>query len=494
MNVGLIDAVLLAWLVVVTALFRAIGPRRAVLVGIIGGFVLLPSANQMIGPPGSAIPFNRNVVTGLALLLGSLIFDHRTLLRSRPGWVDLPMIAFGLAPLIGLATGVPGSSADILDLMVARGLGLVVPYLMGRLYFGREGGPAELAVALTIAGLANIPICLYEEIAGPTRYLAGLIYGMPYSAIMVDRLGGWRPEGFIGDGLTLSAWMALTTVTATWLWLGGWRPGRWPAWSPALALLLAALSCRGIFGYLTLAIGLSATFLTRLTRSRAILAALIVLPILYMGLRLGGLWDAAILVKGATFTGREGTLVARLTAEDQFIGAVLQRSPVVGFGTYAWHSGLPCVQPDGNWVRTLWSGGLLGLGLEVMALGILPVFLTLGRTSGRPDGRQSAAPSWGLACWCILVTLDGLFNPFSLNPTALVVGALVGFSSWKGVESIGARPDSGRLDARRRPVPVPLIVSAIVLVAVEILGRWPRTPAPRPTAPPLEGPSAKGQP
>ena len=53
---------------------------------------------------------------------------------------------------------------------------------------------------------------------------------------MVDRLGGWRPEGFLGNGLELAAWMALTTVMAAWLWLRGpggpfglpsWPPRRW---------------------------------------------------------------------------------------------------------------------------------------------------------------------------------------------------------------------------------------------------------------------------
>ena len=234
MNIDLIEAVLLAWLPVVVALFRAIGPRRAVLVGLLGGYLFLPVGQVMLGPSGFAFPLHKFTATGLGLLLGALIFDRRTLLRARPGWLDLPMLGYYLAPLIGLATGVPGSSTDILDVMIGRGLGWVVPYAMGRIYFGRGDGPATVAVALVIAGLSYIPVCLYEEIAGPTRYLAGLIYRIPYKETMVERIGGWRPEGLLSNGLTLAAWMALTTVMATWLWLGGtWRLlGRWLALGP----------------------------------------------------------------------------------------------------------------------------------------------------------------------------------------------------------------------------------------------------------------------
>jgi hypothetical protein len=494
MNIVLIKVVLLAWPSVVAILFRAIGPRRAVLVGTLGGFLFLPGHQVKLDLAGFAFPVDRYNATGLALLLGSLIFDRRTLLRARPGWLDLPMAGYYLAPLIGLITGVPGSSTDILDVMIGRGLGWVVPYAMGRIYFSQGDGPATVAVALVIAGLSYIPVCLYEEIAGPTRYLAGLIYGIPYKETMVERIGGWRPEGLLSNGLTLAAWMALTTVTATWLWLGGWRPGRWPGWAPALALLLTTLSCRGIYGYLILVIGIASALLTRWLRSRAILVALIVVPLLYMGLRGTGAWDGGLLVRAATFTGREGTVDWRLRAENQVIEQVLGHNPAVGFGNYIWNAKVLTLWPDGAWLHALWMGGLVGLALWVTAIHALPAALALARPPGRPDGRQAAAPSWGLACWCILQMIDGLHNGTYSSPTALVAGTLIGFSSWKGAEAFGARPAASRLDAHRRPLPIPLIVSVIILVAIEILGRFPRTSVPSPTAPAPEAASAKKQP
>ena len=450
MNVRLMEAVLLAWPLVVVALFRAIGPRRAVLVGVLAGNLLLPNHLFNLGPAGLPFSVSRYNMTGLGLLLGVLVFDRRTLLQARPSWLDLPMLAFCMAPLVGLATGVPGSSVDVFDLVICRrGLGWLVLYAMGRIYFNRDDSPAEVAAALTIAGLCYIPICLYEEVAGPSMYLGSLIYGIPAKAHMVDRLGGWRPEGLVGDGLELSAWMAMSTLMATWLWLGGRRLGRWPSWPAALALVLATLSCRGVYGYLILAIGLPSALLTRLLRTRAVLATLIVVPVLYIGLRSAAIWDGRVLVRLATHIGREGTVDWRLIAEGQVIQRVLEYNPTFGLGNHIWNNGgLLTRWPDGGWLHVLWTGGFVGLTLWIVAIHALPVVLALSKPSVRPDARQAAAPSWALACWCILHLIDGMHNTSYLTLTALIAGTLVGSWVRKGTDSTGSRPASPGRGAR----------------------------------------------
>ena len=199
MNTTLIRAVFLAWPPVVVILFRVIGPRRAVLAAILGGLLFLPRGQVELGPAPFALPIAKWTVTSLGLILGVLIFDRRSLIRARPRWLDLPMAAFVLAPLIGLATGVTGSGADIVDAISYRGLGLAVPYAMGRIYFAGGDGPKMVAIALTIAGLSYIPVCLYEEAVGPSRYLSILIYQTPLDEVTTGRLGGWRPVGFLNQ-------------------------------------------------------------------------------------------------------------------------------------------------------------------------------------------------------------------------------------------------------------------------------------------------------
>lgn len=484
MNTNLIEAVLLAWVPIVAILFRAIGPRRAVLVALLGGFLFLPIGQVKLAPTTLAFPVDKWNVMGLGMILGVLLFDRRSLFQTRPRWFDVAMAAFYLAPLIGLVTGVPGTSADVRDVMIGRGLGWVVPYVMGRLYFGRPDGPSEVVIALTISGLSYIPVCLYEEFAGPSRYLAGLIYQINYNEGMVNRLGGWRPEGFLGSGLSVASWMAMTTVMATWLWLGGgWRSRRWPAWAPALALLATTLSCRGVYGYLLLGVGIAAALLTRVTRSRAILVLLILVPLTYMMVRASGLWDGVQLVEVANnLTGRGDTVDFRLRAENGVIRKVFDRNPVLGFGTYVWH-GEGFDWPDGSWLHALWMGGLLGLALQLSALYVLPASLALSRPTGRPNWWQASSPRWGLASWCILQMIDNMHNTSYFTPTALIAGTLVGLHLSK--EPWGrAAPTSGRDFERHRPsVPIPLFVTILVLVAVEILGYFPRSPTlePAPT-------------
>ena len=484
MNTTLVGAVLLAWLPAVVILFRVIGPRRAVLVAILVGLLFLPSGQLGLGPAPFAFPVSKGTVTGLGLILGVLIFDRRSLAPVRPRWLDLPMAAFTLDPLIGLVVGVPGSAADVVDAILFRGLAWAVPYAMGRIYFARGDGPGTVVLALTISGLSYIPVCLYEEVAGPSRYLAVLIYQAPVNTITTDRLGGWRPDGFLNNGLEVAAWMAMTTVMATWLWLGGWRPPRCPGWAPAMALLAATISCRGVYGYILLAIGLASALLTRWLRSRAVLVALVVIPVIYMGLRGSGSWDGGLLVRGAGLAGRSGTVDFRLKAEDEVIRRVAGHDLAFGSGNYIWHAGLTR-WPDGNWLHALWMGGLVGLSVRLMALSIVPATLALSRPRGRPDGRQAASPSWGLAAWCILLMIDDLHNSSYFMPTALVAGTLVG--SYLSRDAGGLRAGAIAGDRPRSPLPVPLLVTVAILVVIELLGRSQRTSPPPPNPPALEG-------
>src|SRR5947199_128189 len=80
-------------------------------------------------------------------------------------------------------------------------------------------GPRRLSIAVVVAGLLSIPICVFEAALGPKWYLNGLVYGIAAHEQVAQRLGGWRPEGFLNHGLELATWMALATVLAFWLWL-----------------------------------------------------------------------------------------------------------------------------------------------------------------------------------------------------------------------------------------------------------------------------------
>jgi hypothetical protein len=198
--------------------------------------------------------------------------------------------------------------------------------------------------------------------------------------------------------------------------------------------------------------------------------------------RASGLWDGAQLVEMANLTGRGSTVDFRLRAEDEVIGKVLGRDPFLGFGTYVWHAqGIRW--PDGSWLHAFWMGGLLGLACQLAAPYVVPAALALSKPPGRPNRWQASSPRWGLAAWCILQMIDNMHNTSYFTPTALIAGMLVGLHLAKvpaGLEAPASRRDTGRI---RPNVSIPLLVTIVVLVAIEILGHLPRSPAAGPDSP-----------
>ena len=90
----------------------------------------------------------------------------------------------------------------------------------------------------------------------------------------------------------MASFLALTAVTAACLWLSvGWRPRGMPPWVPAAALAAATIACRGVYGYVILAVGLASIAAMLATRSRLVLIPLLAIGPLYVGLRSTGAWD-----------------------------------------------------------------------------------------------------------------------------------------------------------------------------------------------------------
>jgi len=120
-----------AWVLLVVALFRAIGPRRAALIAVFGGLLVLPrEADRLL--LFDTLTINKRVVSGFALLLGVVCFDPRALIRGRPRLADLPMVAFVLLPLASLASNGKEYAAhmdSIFTLLKRNGLSQNKPFL-----------------------------------------------------------------------------------------------------------------------------------------------------------------------------------------------------------------------------------------------------------------------------------------------------------------------------------------------------------------------------
>ena len=489
----LVTVALAAWIPATMILFRVLGPRRAALIGLFGGFILLPRDEITIG----IFHLKKGSIAGLGLLAGVLVSDPKALIRARPRWVDLPMIAFVALPIASFAAngfvGWDYSSDLIAQHLASWGL----PYLIGRLYFGDREGPRRVTVALIAAGLLSLPIFAFEMVAGPRYYLAGLIFGIPYEANMVSRLGGWRPEGFLSNGIEVSNWLALSATVATWAWLrGAWRPGVIPAWFPPLILSAFTIACRGVYGYANLAVGLGVAVATHFLGTRAFLILLAILPPLYVAGRSTGLWDGQVLVRMAATTGRADTVAYRIGAEDAYASKVREHDAALGFGghnfgifdfwakSYLW--------ADGWWVHEFRTGGYIGVSAFLLALFLWPGALAIALPIGRGRGGSPGSMARGLGLFVLLHALDSLHNWDQLIATPLIGGSIVGLFACRDL----ARPAENDPDASKAPPPEPSRIAAMsatigFLVILEVLGRMPRSQPSTMVPPPAGEPSKR---
>jgi len=492
-----IPAAFVAWFPATMILFRAIGPRRASLISLLAGFLLLP---RELYPLIHLGPFtvNKRVVSGLALLAGVVVSDPRALLRARPGWLDAPMIAFVLLPLASLAANGLADPWVAIDQVVGNFAEWSLPYLVGRLYFADREGPRRIAVGVAVAAMASLPPFAFEMVMGPRWYLAGLVYGIAPHENMVVRLGGWRPEGFLTNGIEVSAWLSLSAVLAAWIWLRRARlPRGLPAWGPAFALSIAAIASRSVYGYANLAVGMGSVAIAHFFRTRLALIALAIVPPAYVAARISGAWDGAGLVRLASMTGRPDTVAYRLHAENSYLQKVASHGIVLGFGGS--ESGIyeywarAHLWPDGWWIHRLRSGGVVGLATFWLAAFLIPAGLGIALPAGKRGGASPGAMARGLSLFLLLHALDSLHNMDLLGPSPLIGGSLVGLFMIRRSARPDVEDEASPASGIRSGISAALAATVLVLAVVEMIGRSALPPISPSIRVPLPGPPGENR-
>jgi hypothetical protein len=483
--------VLTAWVPITALLFRLLGPRRAALVAVVGGHVFLPGMAAFVEffPPSilraaakvSWLYFEKHASIGMGLILGIACCDRRALLSARPSWLDLPILAYVLYPLTGVANDSPAALLDSIGASLIRGLCWLPPYLAARLYFGDDEGVRRVAVAIVVASLINVPICLWETTMGPRWYVAGFLYRWDFVGGMVSRLGGWRPEGLMGYGIDLTNWMALAALLSFWLWLGRvWRPKWGPAWWPPLLLIGTAFAIRGLYGDIYLVVGLTVALLTWTFRTRWFILALAALVPLYLNLRYFG-----VLTRNQAEThellqriGKTSSLGTRFWSEDAALAVIYPDRFLFGTGVDFWHFKYvkpPFLGPgsDGWWVTLVYAGGFLGLALHYLAVHLTPAGLALAYPPRRPTRQSAVSPAWGLALWSLLHMIDSLQNSIRMTPTLLIAGALVGQAVTRRRKT-QASSSSSSSTAVEAPTPTALVPAvAAIACLLYVFGHGP---------------------
>jgi hypothetical protein len=448
MNTEFANYVIVAWVVLAVTAFTLVSPRRGVLVILLSGMLFLPSSTVggiEIGP----IKFTKSNAVCYALLLVCLLYDADRLFSLTPSWADLPALVWCACPAVSALLNDPppdgsGALRDAASQVFAQTTLYLIPYWIGRAYFSDPEGMRELVVGTIVAGLVYVPFCLYEVRMSPQ--LHATVYGyLPHSFGQQVRFGGYRPMVFLGHGLAVAMFMAMTTVLAAWIHGTDSAGGRWrkfAVWVLGPTLVL----CKSVGPTVLAGVGVGLMWLTRLTSKRIGLFVLLAIPPAYCVVRLTGVWDGNELVQISAESvdeDRSQSLGFRFEQENLLISRALDR-PVFGWGGWGRNrvkdqDGKDMSVTDGLWIIYMGSYGIVGL-MAYGAMVLLPVVRyarllpATSWTSSKYAAANGCAAVVGL--WCV----DSLLNALSLPLFFVMAGGLTRMNLEDGTSEVTELP------------------------------------------------------
>lgn len=422
---GLAQVVLALWLPAAFVLFVVLPARRAAIVAVLTAWLFLPNGRFVL--PG--LPdYSKYIAPGLAALLGALIFDGRRLGKFRPRWFDAPMALWGIGVAVTPLVNELGGYECLSD--VATWVGYYLsPYLVGRIYLDDLTGFREYYLALLTVGLIYSPFCLVECVTGP--YFENRVYGAPIN-LQPARFGlGYRPQVFMMTGLELGLLMCGLALLAWWGWTSGVyrRIGWLPAWVVTLILTATGILTKSVGAIQLMAAGVFALWLAKRAGQRWALVVLLLVPPVYMGVRVPRLWSGESMVSlTRELLGEERgqSLETRLVCEDRLVARALER-PVWGWGGQGRsRAGLEVVT-DGLWVIILGTLGFVGLTAWT-GTSLLGPALFVRRVPPRRWGSPHVAPAAAFAVLLVLFAIDCLSNAMISPLYYMALGGLVGLA------------------------------------------------------------------
>ena len=422
-----VDAVMAGWYPLCFVLFMLLPAPRAVAVGLVTGFLLLP--NVVYDLPGMP-----NYDKGLAIVLGvglaAAICDHTRILSFRPRWVDLPMLVLCLAPYLSAVVNGDGAyrgASNMFDFAVRWAL----PWLLGRLYFAELEAQKYLCLAVIVGAMIYVPFALWEVKMSPQLHRE--FYGVMLRSFKHARrsFGLWRPNVFVDHGLLYGLYNAAAALCAFWLWhtKAVRRVWGFPMGFVVATLFFMALAAQSSNALLLLFLGIVCLWLAKRYGVRVPVLLLILVPPTYVTLRVGLSWDGEQLVALATSVfgrTRAESLQTRIDSEAELRDNILDR-PWFGFDDFKEFTGNKGrdveqnpILVDSRWLLYLGLYGVFSL-VGLWSMQLLAPLLLWRKLPPQYWSNPVLAAAAVLAIASLLVTLDGVLNAFEIQ--AFTAGA-----------------------------------------------------------------------
>jgi hypothetical protein len=421
----LVPIALMGWIPVICVLFCDRRDYRTLISAYVAAWLFLPVAKLKIQHLPDCTKIS---ATAVGMMLAIACFDSRRLLAFRLKWLDLPMVVFCFSPIVSALSnslGLWDGFSNTLTMIMMWG----VPYLCGRIYLDSFDKLTSLAKGIFVGGLVYIPFCLVELRMSPQFY--SWVYGKR-PVVHAARYGGWRPEVFLATGLELGMWMTAATLMGFALWYSGALRKLWGLPTGVLLVVLLAVTvlCKSTGALMLLIVGTGVLMMARWFRSPLPILCLIVVPLVYITVRIADLDDGRELVSFASSVfgpDRAQSLEFRFQNE---IGLTHRALEAKWFGWGGWgrekvldEYGESLSIVDGMWIINFGCYGLLGLLSWATTL-ILPPVLATRRFANRHWPRDQVIPLVALATLVLLYAIDCLLNSMPNPIYAVALGGL----------------------------------------------------------------------
>ncbi len=401
------------WYPLCFALFIFMKPARAVALGLVAGFLLLPKASyDFPGFPN----YDKALSIVLGVFVAALLFDSGRLLTWRPRKIDIPMAILCVAPFLSAVINGDGAYEGVsntFDFSMRWGL----PWILGRVYFHEFEAQKILAATIVGGALIYVPFALYEIKMSPMLHKD--VYGIALKSFKHAQRGGglWRPNVFISHGLAYGLYNGLAGMLAFWLWYAKSKRSvlNIPMGTCAAILIAMAFAAQSMGAVALMGGGIAVLMLGARYRLVAPLVLCLAAPPVYIGLRQVFRWDGEELLElaqGVFGKERAISLNVRLANEAALADRILQK-PWFGFNDFRDFTG----NTDEKHAATVDSMWLLYLGLygAVSLIGLYGFQLTAPGLLWRklpPEywGHPVFASAVALGLTSALVSLDGLMN------------------------------------------------------------------------------------
>jgi hypothetical protein len=442
---------LLVWPLVILVLAARLPLPTLVLVGLIGGYLFLPTRAGWDFP---LLPrLNKDSIPALVVLLLAVLMCRSSAQTgskkadpdglNRPGWIPsssaalIPLTLIIVGAFITVATNrdpliygpvrIPNLRLYDAFSMTLAALMTLLPVFLGRKLFAHPDRQHLLLKVLVVFALGYSLLTLFEIRMSPQ--LNHLVYGFfPHDWLQHIRSGGFRPVVFLSHGLALAIFLAMAVLAAFGL-ARCEQSSRKRLYFAAGGWLLLTLALANSLGALLIALMLVPVVILLGTRLQIMIAAMLAVTALtYPILRSMDVIPTeqiVSIVREDISHSRSYSLEYRFLQEDQQLAHASER-PLAGWGTFGRSRvfdelGRDVSTTDGMWIVTFAQRGWIGY-LGFYGLLCLPIILLIFRNRGTGLEPETAVLALVLSAQLIDTIPNGFVSPISW----LITGALLG--------------------------------------------------------------------